>query len=262
MPMAAHTWTAIRPHRANRADSSDTKGAGQSRAPAAPVTASHFSLPDQGYDLAAILEQPKAKVRKTLGEPARSFAAGEPAGGADARDEFTPTAGLTLLVGYDARGRGKWLTIEMAGVGANVPQARIWLKQTPAGSISIRGQEITVDASADSDAVTFTDARYGRELDAATDKLGRQVLAQEYERNLLDQGLNATVRAHGAGAKVLTVEWPLCSKAALYSLTKGSGANGEPVDASAFVWTLHEAGFKKIECTDGYEATYSISWDK
>ena len=77
----------------------------------------------------------------------------------------------------------------------------------------------------------------------------RRAFGSVYERTLLRNGFNVTVRVTGANATLLHIDWPLCSKSALFQITDGD--DGEK---------LRDLGFKRVECADGYEGTWGVTF--
>lgn len=74
----------------------------------------------------------------------------------------------------------------------------------------------------------------------------RKAFAKQYEYNLLDEGIEATVTVHGSNATTLKLEWILASKVIAHEYSKDQ----------EFFQMLREMEFKKFILTDGYDFTW------
>ena len=80
----------------------------------------------------------------------------------------------------------------------------------------------------------------------ATALRGREQYAIEYEKRLLDQGMNVTVSTRGRDATTLRLRWILVSKVLAHKMSQDPD----------FFARLRELGFKRFEITDGYDETW------
>jgi hypothetical protein len=77
----------------------------------------------------------------------------------------------------------------------------------------------------------------------------RLIFAKEYERGLLQAGMDATVRAEGKNADTLTITFVLVNRPLVYNMINDSATMSE--------WS--SMGFKKVRFSDGYESSWSHS---
>lgn len=82
--------------------------------------------------------------------------------------------------------------------------------------------------------------------EAAAKRLLRVQLAKTIENKMLDEGLNVDVSAIGPAQTVLHIKWILVSKVIAHQLAK----------EASFFSTAREAGFNRVEITDGYNETW------
>ncbi len=86
--------------------------------------------------------------------------------------------------------------------------------------------------------------------EAAGEARGKRLrFATEYERGLLQAGMDATVRAEGKNADTLTITFVLVNRPLVYNMINDSATMSE--------WS--SLGFKKVRFSDGYESSWSQS---
>jgi len=239
--------------------SSPSTFAGVAQAAPLPTTELHAS---------ALLWHSRADVRRVVGK--RPDARGA-VGSLGATDRFLLSENVSLMVEYKS-GKAVSVLLEALPGPLAVPQALAWLGLPPNAPLKVTGdadapgasKEATMDVAGKAvevdvidSAVTVTDAKYAAAQKEAQhkqlQKVGRQELATALEENLLQDGEDATVRANGV---TLRITWALCSRATLYQLLNGTSKGlFKQLEAASFVDGLSALGFKRIECSDGYENT-------
>jgi len=85
-----------------------------------------------------------------------------------------------------------------------------------------------------------------------TMKRQRKQWADEYERKLLDEGLDVHVRLGGDLGDRVTIQYVLFNRAWAHKITGG----GSVADGS-FLGTLQKIGFKRVTCSDGFSESFS-----
>jgi hypothetical protein len=91
--------------------------------------------------------------------------------------------------------------------------------------------------------------RQNEKIHAEAEKLAAQLMVQQrkdyakkLEETYLDKGMDVTVTTKGKNATTLRLEWILVSRVVAHQFAKSD------------IWsTLREAGFKRLEITDGYD---------
>lgn len=78
-------------------------------------------------------------------------------------------------------------------------------------------------------------------------RTARLKYAEDYERGLLDQGMDATVRSEGTNADSLTITYVLMGRPAVYKL----------INDSELMSQWKALGFKKVRFSDGYDASWT-----
>lgn len=76
----------------------------------------------------------------------------------------------------------------------------------------------------------------------------RKRFADEYERNLLDEGMDVHVATLGKTHTTLQIKWILVNRPIIYKMINDETAMGN----------LRNLGFKKLVMTDGYDSTWNI----
>lgn len=100
----------------------------------------------------------------------------------------------------------------------------------------------------------------------------RSSFAQDYENNLLGQGLDATVRAQGVGRKTLYISMPLMSRPLVYQImhpdaqAKADLAQGHiwksiTDDRTDLLAVWKDKGFTRAIFSDGYDQTWTVNLD-
>jgi RNA polymerase subunit RPABC4/transcription elongation factor Spt4 len=92
-------------------------------------------------------------------------------------------------------------------------------------------------------------------VDRESAKIANQVMiqkrakfAKEYERQLLDKGMDVYVSTQGKDKSVLRVKWVLVSRPLVYKMINDGSVMGN----------LRNLGFKKLIMTDGYDSSWTV----
>lgn len=77
----------------------------------------------------------------------------------------------------------------------------------------------------------------------------RKTFAKEYERKLLDKGMDVYVTTIGKDCSTLKLKWVLVSRPLVHQICNEDGMMG----------TLRSLGFKKFILADGYDKSWTIT---
>lgn len=83
-------------------------------------------------------------------------------------------------------------------------------------------------------------------------KAQREKFANDYERQLLGEGMDVHVRLGGSLEDRVTIQYVLLNRAWAFKITDG----GSVTDGS-FLGQLQKIGFKRVTFSDGYDESYS-----
>jgi hypothetical protein len=201
-----------------------------------------FRAPSKSVDLTAGLGKARSAVRRILGQPASSTA--------DV-DNFA-FEGFEVSIAYERKTAVRAI-VSAPGAGRSIPGALAWLKLGggPGGGrpIVVADRTYNVEPLAD-DTIVITESSYAQaekqRIEAEAKKVARKQLAEVLEQAFLKGGTDARVRVRGKDDATLWIEIVFCDRAWLYNFVNESSA-GKPAYAG-----LREAGFKRVECSDGF----------
>lgn len=76
----------------------------------------------------------------------------------------------------------------------------------------------------------------------------RKKFAEEYERSLLDKGMDVHVDVLGKENTTLKIKWVLVSRPLVHKL----------INDESFIGNLRKRGFQKLICSDGYNSSWTV----
>ncbi len=233
---------------------------GETSAQALPEKIEPSPLPAERFELARVLAQPRAAVRKFLGKPSSVEKSGEHGTFYD-RDNFV-RGQATVMVAYDSKGRAAMVTVEAPRAGKNLPQVREWLGLAREGKPYAGTRPVSVGGPLDNLATVDDDGDLGRHFNEEVDLTAgitlRKDWARRIETEMLNSGFDVTVRATGQKAQTLSVSWVLCNRAVVTQISNGLGMPGKFINGPQLHESLH---FNEIRCTDPFTGDGgSVRW--
>jgi hypothetical protein len=206
-------------------------------APGKPV------LPDATFKGGAVLGQSRAGVQRLLGKPAEHT---------DAGDAYDVGSVRVVIVYPPHKNRATGFAAAIKNGASDPVAVRKWLGIPETDPIMVGGREYTIEFLAD--AVMVGDKQIAKEAEEAEAKekgrKGREEYAQVFEKLMLDERMDARVRASGDDKKTLYITCALCSRVLLNEMfVKSTKANDQ----------VRHLGFVKIVCDTGYDEVDSLS---